>query len=142
MKVLYLSYDGIRDPLGQSQILPYLKKIKSEVEYHIISFEKVDLEPVDLKEIMHHPIKYHKNPPVVSTLLDILLLKKKVKELHAKFKFDIIHCRGYITALVGMAMQSSGLPFVFDMRGFFADERRESGLWPKSNLLYNLIAQR
>ena len=39
-KTLYLSYDGLTDPLGQSQILPYLKELSINTEIHIISSEK------------------------------------------------------------------------------------------------------
>ena len=38
---LYLSYDGISDPLGQSQVLPYLKGLaRLGHKIHLISFEK------------------------------------------------------------------------------------------------------
>ena len=41
LKVLYCTYDGLLDPLGQSQILPYMYKFKKFVsQLHIISFEK------------------------------------------------------------------------------------------------------
>ena len=40
-QVLYLSYDGITDALGQSQILPYVLGLeKLGHSFHIISFEK------------------------------------------------------------------------------------------------------
>ena len=41
-KVVFLSYDGITDPLGLSQILPYLFGISSNKNYRItiVSFEK------------------------------------------------------------------------------------------------------
>ena len=38
--VLYISYDGILEPLGRSQILSYLKALSSEYRIHLISFEK------------------------------------------------------------------------------------------------------
>ena len=38
--ILYLTYDGIFDPLGQSQILPYLINISKEYKVHLVSFEK------------------------------------------------------------------------------------------------------
>ena len=39
--VLYLSYDGMTDPLGQSQVLPYLKGIsKAGYTVHLVSYEK------------------------------------------------------------------------------------------------------
>ena len=38
---LFITYDGLLDPLGQSQIIPYLKSIaKSEIKIKVISFEK------------------------------------------------------------------------------------------------------
>ena len=39
-KILYLSYDGMTDPLGQSQVLPYLTNLDNDREIHIISCEK------------------------------------------------------------------------------------------------------
>ena len=39
--VLYLSYDGMTDSLGQSQVLPYLIELtKKGYTFSIISFEK------------------------------------------------------------------------------------------------------
>ena len=40
IRTLYLSYDGLTDPLGQSQVLPYLLKLSEDKEIHIISCEK------------------------------------------------------------------------------------------------------
>ena len=40
-KVLYITYDGLLDQLGQSQILPYLYKLSEKNHHmHIVSFEK------------------------------------------------------------------------------------------------------
>jgi hypothetical protein len=40
-KALYLSYDGLTDPLGQAQILPYLLGLEQQgMGFVIISFEK------------------------------------------------------------------------------------------------------
>ena len=39
--VLYISYDGMTDPLGQSQVLPYISGLnKHGITFHLISFEK------------------------------------------------------------------------------------------------------
>ena len=38
---LYITYDGLLDPLGQSQILPYIKSLnKKGYKFIILSFEK------------------------------------------------------------------------------------------------------
>ncbi len=39
--VLYISYDGMTDPLGQSQVLPYLIGLSEQgYAFDLISFEK------------------------------------------------------------------------------------------------------
>ena len=41
MNVMYISYDGLTDPLGRSQILPYLEKLAALGHLiHIVSLEK------------------------------------------------------------------------------------------------------
>ena len=40
-RVLYISYNGMLDPLGQSQVIPYLKELaKLGVEFTLVSFER------------------------------------------------------------------------------------------------------
>src|SRR5215212_2224223 len=91
-KILFISYDGLTDPLGQSQIIPYLAGLtKYNYDFTILSCDKPVLykknkEYVE-KLISPYPIKwvsipYHKNPPVLSSMFDLYLLKKKAKELY------------------------------------------------------------
>jgi len=86
------------------------------------------------------PLKYTKNPPIISTLLDIVKLKCAVKKILFKTPIDLLHCRSYITSIVGLGFKNNNnIPFVFDMRGFYADERVDGKIWNKKNLIYNLI---
>ena len=39
-KILYISYDGILDPIGESQILSYLEKLCKDFDFYLITFEK------------------------------------------------------------------------------------------------------
>ena len=148
--VLYLSYDGLTDPLGQSQVLPYLTGLSSlGYRITIISFEKENKQSTDKKiideicqayQINWNPLAYTKNPPVISTLKDLYALKRKIRSLQKKSPFSIVHCRSYITSLAGLWMKKKwGTKFIFDMRGFWADERVEGGIWKLSNPLYKMI---
>jgi len=86
----------------------------------------LDLHP----NISWHPLQYHKSPPVLSSLYDITRLRLKAKRLVEENKIKVVHCRGYITSLVGLDLKIGfGLKFIFDMRGFWADEKLESGNW-------------
>ena len=145
-KVLYISYDGMTDPLGQSQVLPYLAGLSVKgLEFHLISFEKTEklaslgttIQLIcDQAGIHWHPVKYTKKPPVLSTLWDIAKMYRKAFRLQEEHSFEVVHCRSYIAALAGMALKKRrGLKFIFDMRGFWADERVEGNIWKLSNPL-------
>lgn len=144
--ILYLSYDGMTDPLGGSQVLPYLRGIaKNGYRFSIISFEKKDrfnedgaklAETLRGEGINWIPQIYHKFPPVLSTLWDVFILNRVIDKLFKSDPFQLIHCRSYITALAGQrAKKKWGIPFLFDMRGFYADERVDGGLWKKDNVV-------
>ena len=138
------------DPLGQSQVIPYLAGLsKKEYTFHLISCEKKNKflaqgdsieKLLDENNIVWHPFSYTKSPPVLSTLWDIFRMRRKAFELHRKENFSIVHCRSYIAALIGLAMKRKlGVKFIFDMRGFWADERVEGGLWNLNNPVYKLV---
>lgn len=150
INILYLSYDGLTDPLGQSQVLPYITGLSGlGYRFTIISFEKQANYSANVDTVRdicaaHHihwmPLSYTKTPPVLSTLKDLYSLQKAVGRLHRKKNFTIIHCRSYLTALIGLwAKRKWNIKFVFDMRGFWADERVDGGLWRLENPLYRTI---
>lgn len=150
-RVLYLSYTGMTDPLGQSQVLAYLKQLSQTGQYQftIISFEKQEaynsLRPVIeqlCKEagITWHPLSYTAKPPVLSTFRDVSRMKETAMRLAKEHHYAIVHCRSYIASLVGLQLKRKlGIPFLFDMRGFWADERIDGGIWKKSNPVFNFI---
>lgn len=148
--ILYLSYDGMTDPLGQSQVLPYLIGLTKEgFTFHIISFEKqhrfeVHREHIqkicDENKIVWHPNSYTQKSPLVTTIWDVYRMKKLAHKLHKIHKFHVVHCRSYIAALVGLSMKKSlGTKFIFDMRGFWADERIDGGLWSLKNPVFKVV---
>lgn len=148
-RVLYLSYDGLTDPLGRSQVLPYLVELSSlGHDLTIVSFEKphrrstvTDVQAICADAgIGWHPQTYTKRPPVLSTWYDITRMHAVARRLHAEQPFDLVHCRSDLPALAGLRLKRRlGLPFLFDMRGFWADERVDGGLWDLANPLYRAI---
>jgi glycosyltransferase involved in cell wall biosynthesis len=148
--ILYLSYDGMTDSLGQSQVLPYLKGLTKEgYKFHIISFEKSDrfekfkndIQAIcDENNIAWHPLAYTKNPPLLSTIYDVRRMRSLAWSLHKTHDFKIIHCRSYLSAMVGLGMKRSfGSKFLFDMRGFWADERVEGKIWSLKNPVFKIV---
>ncbi len=150
INVLYISYDGMTDSLGESQVIPYLKELsKKNIKICILSSEKPGIfenrknyiaKTLSEYNIDWHPIKYTKSPPVISTIKDIRNLKKTASKLHQKKGFDIVHCRSYISSFAGVFLKKKfGVKYLFDMRGFYADERVDGNLWPQSNPIYKHV---
>ena len=149
-KILFISYDGMTDPLGQSQVIPYLSGLtKYGYRFTILSCDKpvtfaANKQYVDalLKDfpIEWVSIPYHKNPPVLSSVYDYYRLKKKAIELHEKNSYDMVHTRPGLPTLVALWMKKKyGIHFLNDVRGFWADERVDGGMWNIKNPLYNKI---
>lgn len=146
IKALYISYDGLTDPLGQSQVLPYLEGLSEKgIHFHIISFEKRDRFDLLKKAIEKRckkagiiwlPLMYTKNPPLISTVLDLRKMRKLAFKLHKENRFDVVHCRSDLPALTGRKLQKEGVKFIFDMRGFWADERIEGKIWNLKNPVF------
>jgi glycosyltransferase involved in cell wall biosynthesis len=148
--VLFLSYDGMTDPLGQSQVLPYLRKLSEEgYHMHLISFEKPERYALHQKtiekicvnaNIQWHPMIYTKRPPIFSTIYDIYRMWQFAQKIIKVNDVKLLHCRSYIAAMLGFWSQEKyKTKFLFDMRGFWADERVDGGLWKLSNPLYKYI---
>ena len=87
--VVYVSYDGMYESLGQSQVLSYLNKIVSdEISIDLISFEKEnDLArkpKINISnKIVWHRLKYHKRLKLFSAIFFCLSESESLtKSLH------------------------------------------------------------
>jgi glycosyltransferase involved in cell wall biosynthesis len=150
MKVLYVSYDGMTDSLGRSQVIPYIEELADRGHIiHVISCEKKHISTKERtivdrlfarKNIQWHPLPFSDHPPGLSKLLDVYRIKKMARSLHKRENFDFTHCRSYIAALAGLELKKKhGVRFLFDMRGFWADERLDGKIWNDKNLLHRLV---
>lgn len=117
------------DPLGQSQVLPYLTGLsKLGYSFTLISFEKRNKyveNKNQIKQICSEaqiqwiPLSYTKQPSVLSTLWDYRKMIRKARQLHQTNPFDLVNCRSYAAALAGLSLKKSvGLKFLFDIIGF------------------------
>lgn len=149
-RVLYLSYDGVLEPLGQSQVLAYLERLCADFAITLLTFEK----PGDMAKarqagalrqrlsdhgISWHPRRYHKRPPVLSTAFDIILGTRHAQAIASRERPAIVHARSYVPSVVALAVKRrTGAKFIFDMRGYWVDEKVEAGSWRHGGMIYRL----
>jgi glycosyltransferase involved in cell wall biosynthesis len=142
-RVLHVSYDGLLEPLGEAQLVPYVEGLaRHGFEIGVLSFEKpghlADRLRCDAMErrlsasgIAWRPRRYHKRPTVPATLLDVAVGAGEILRWSRRCRAPrILHLRGYLPGL--MALLGGRLPgtkLVFDTRSFMVDERIESGMW-------------
>ncbi|UWX04712.1 glycosyltransferase [Pseudoxanthomonas sp. NC8] len=138
------------EPLGQSHKLAYLEKLGRERDIHLLSFEKqpdwVDTRArttvarrIAAAGIFWHPRRYHKRPSAIATAWDIGSGIAVGLSLGYRHGIGIVHARSYVPAVMALVLkQVAGTKFVFDMRGFWADERVDGGLWPRDGRMYRL----
>jgi glycosyltransferase involved in cell wall biosynthesis len=125
-------------------VVAYLECLAEHAEITLVSFEKDDRFRNRMRDrladsgVDWHPLEYHATPKVASTAWDVRQGVRLLNELATGTGPDIVHTRSYVAAL--MAVRSRALQnarFLFDIRGFWADERLEAGIW-RRGLLYGL----
>ena len=138
--------------MGQSQVLPYLVKLSEHgYQFTLLSFEKKPRYEKDGRIIEDictaaginwQPLFFTKNPPILSKVYDRWQMKRKVNQLHRKYHFDMVHCRSYIAAEMGLSLKkATGVKFLFDMRGFWADEKVDGGQWNQQSFFFRKVYQ-
>lgn len=138
------------DPLGQSQVIPYLQGLsKAGYTIFLLSCEKKQVflqnkaaiqQLMDSSRIIWIPLNYTKTPPVISTLIDIFKLRKAARKIHLENNLDMVHTRPGVPALVGLWMKKTmGVKYLNDIREFYADSRVEGGMWNKKTPIYKII---
>jgi glycosyltransferase involved in cell wall biosynthesis len=131
-------------------VIPYLKGLtKSGYRFTILSCEKPEMfaahkSAVDLllegSGIEWVYIKYHKRPQILSTFYDYLHMKQKAFVLQRQYHFDMVHTRPGVPTLVALQLQKKfKLKFLNDIRGFWAQERIDGGMWNVKNPVYAFI---
>lgn len=152
-RVLYISYTGLMDPLGQSQVLQYVLALgRSGHRMTVLSFEKPDAlndrqrvaamrALCDAAGVDWRPRVWHNRPVgILATLYDLAAGRRQAIGIAREVGAEVVHCRSYIASMMGLAVKrATGAKLIFDMRGFWPDERVDGGIWSKSSLVYRVF---
>ena len=146
--VLYITYDGLMEPLGQSQVMPYLRGLAGDFSITVMSFEKAQdwanrerrqelQQELDRARIEWVPLRYHKRPSVPATAFDVAHGILRGASFSLRRSPRIVHVRGYVPGVIGLALKRlAGMRLLFDMRGFWPDEKVDGGAWRRDSGVY------
>jgi len=152
MRTLYICYFGLREPLVQTQVLPYLREIcRGEGNIGLLTFEpyyrrswsrqqlRATQEELETQGITWFALPYHKQPTLPATLYDIARGAWFVLRIIRRNGIRVLHARGHVSAAMGALAKvfGDGL-LIFDIRGFMPEEYTDAGVWPEGGYLYRL----
>lgn len=151
---LYICYFGFREPLVQTQVLPYLREVRKDgVEITLLTFEpnldsKWTGDEINEKKqelaasgIDWHVLPYHKRPSIPATAYDVLNGVRYVRNLIKKNNFDILHARVHVPALIAVMarkLSQTNPKILFDIRGFVPEEYADAGVWRSGGFFFRL----
>jgi glycosyltransferase involved in cell wall biosynthesis len=149
MSILYITHDGLADHIGGSQILPYALGLSAKgFSITIVSAEKKEKarECVEIQSqlraagIRWHHTTFHNRPPLISTAFLLLKLYWISRRAIRRGDVEVIHCRGFLPAFIGLLLKSRfRVPVIFDFRDFWADRRLYSSPY---KFVYRFIKRR
>ncbi len=152
-RVLFISYNGMLDPLGQTQVLPYLKQLAEVgVEFTLLSFERAvaytgagrercrqlraELAP---HRIDWRWLPYHKTPSLPATAYDVFTGYRVARRLVHENQIELVHARSHIPATIALRLKRRlKTKMIFDVRGLLADEYVDANHWHKDSVPYRL----
>jgi glycosyltransferase involved in cell wall biosynthesis len=152
VSTLYLCYFGLREPLVQTQVLPYLRRlVAGGVDVHLLTFEprmreswareEVEAQRAALASegISWHARAYHKSPSLPATVYDITAGALAAARIVRKFNVDVLHARSHVAAAMGaVAKRLTRRPLIFDIRGFLPEEYADAGVWERGGRLFRV----
>ena len=124
-EILYISYDGLIDPLGKSQILPYLEGLSDAgYQFNILSFEKIDCSDNDFymlnerlkrRNIEWFRLSFRKGR--FQGIFRIIKGASLVRKICNRKKIDVIHLRAILPAIIYI-LSFVDRKFIYDIRSF------------------------
>lgn len=149
-EILYLSYNGIMEPLVRSQVLNYLERLVEQEGYRftLLTFERSPLpanteaeirETLQLRGIDWIWLPCHRRLGPLSTVLDIWSGTRKVSDLCRVKGIRLIHARSFVPAVIARLIKARrGIPFINDIRGFWVDEKVYKGSLAQDSTVYRV----
>lgn len=153
LKTLYICYFGLREPLVQTQVLPYLRQLsQAGIGVSLLTFEPhwkrewPESERESWQRLLTengiewHALEYHQRPALFGKLYDILMGAYWMIRRARQHQIDVLHARSHLPlAMALLAQRLIGSKLIFDLRGLMAEEYADSGIWREGSLVFRVV---
>jgi len=148
---LYLTRNGLLEPLGQSQVFAYLRGLSQNHAITLITYEKPEdwadstrmaraQEACAQHGIRWLPQRFRPRPKIIAPALSMLCMTWLVWHEVRSGRARLIHTRSYIPAAVALVIHRlTRVPFIFDMRALWPEELITAGRLKRGSFLHQAI---
>jgi glycosyltransferase involved in cell wall biosynthesis len=151
-KVLYLTRNGLLEPLGHSQVLSYLRGLSRDWQIILITREKEEdwadgssvaaaTAECEVLGIDWRPGRFRSRRHVVGAIFDSFLMAWQSLTAVRRDGVKLIHARAYIPAVIAwFVWRLTKIPFIFDMRALWPEELITARRLRRGSLIHKAIA--
>ena len=148
---LYLTRNGLLEPLGQSQVMGYLKGLSQDYQITLITFEK----PEDMANkqamaqaradceahgIAWRPKRFRHRPKLLAPAWSMFEMFWSALQAARRGDAQLIHARSYLPAAAAWAIfRLTGTPFIFDMRALWPEELITAGRLRQGSIIHKAL---
>ncbi len=134
--ITHVSLDGLTTPLGQSQVLAVSERMQiMGWQCTIVSLEPPAADRSSIQSVRERlarsGVRWHYHPyrcGFMGAVCNVAAMTEMMRRVSRET--DIFHCRSYFGAfLPALGNTIADIPYVFDTRGYWIDEKMEAGRW-------------
>jgi glycosyltransferase involved in cell wall biosynthesis len=149
--ISYFSYDGILEPLGNSQVLNYLVLLSKNYKITLFTFEKsIDLKNtarlnLTKKICIENSIEWKYSVFNVGSIKSFFNPFKYCFFIFSNYFIlsRIIHARSFIPSVVAYLISKFKIKtkFIYDMRGYWIEEKVDVGKINSRSVIYMILSK-
>ena len=148
---LYLTRNGLLEPLGQSQVMSYLKGLSQDYQITLITSENpedmVDTHAMasaradcEAHGINWRPKNFRHRPKLLAPAWCMFEMFWSALQAARRGDVQLIHARSYLPAAAAWAVfRLTGTPFIFDMRALWPEELITAGRLQRGSIVHKIL---
>jgi glycosyltransferase involved in cell wall biosynthesis len=148
---LYLTRNGLLEPLGQSQVMGYLKGLSEDYRITLITHEKTEdlanthamasaRADCEAHDINWRPKSFRHRPKLLAPGWCMFEMFWSALQAAWRGEAGLIHARSYLPAAVAWAVfRLTGTPFIFDMRALWPEELITAGRLRRGSMMHKVL---
>ena len=153
LSTLYFTRNGLLEPLGQSQVMAYLRGLSRDYKITLITYEKPEdwanseamtqaRADCQAYGINWRPKRFHRSPKLFAPAWNMFEMFWSALQVVRRGNVELIHTRSYLPAAAAWTVfHLTGTPFIFDMRALWPEEIITAGRLQRGSIVHKVLTR-